>query len=63
MSTDLDRFRNTTDAYFSTIHSLRNTYGADRVSLVVENGGSYCGLAASIMASARRTTVALSPPW
>lgn len=52
MSTDLDRFRNTTDAYFTTIHSLRNTYGADMVGLIVENGGAYCGLASTIMATA-----------
>ena len=52
MSTDLDRFRNTTDAYFSTIHTLRNTYGADMVGLIVENGGAYCGLASTIMATA-----------
>ncbi len=38
--TDLNRFRNTTDAYFSTIHTLRNTYGADMVGLIVENGGA-----------------------
>ena len=29
----------------ATVASLRNTYGADVVQLVVENGGGYCGLA------------------
>jgi hypothetical protein len=52
MSTDLSRFRGTTDAYFTTIHSLRNTYAADMVGLIVENGGAYCGLASTIMATA-----------
>jgi hypothetical protein len=28
----------------STVASLRNTYGADMVSLIVENGGAYCGI-------------------
>ncbi|RJP49392.1 MAG: DUF1080 domain-containing protein [Anaerolineaceae bacterium] len=52
LNTDLTRFRNTTDAYFTSIHSLRNTYGADMVGLIVENGGAYCGLASTIMATA-----------
>jgi hypothetical protein len=52
MGTDLSRLTNTTDTYFSTIHTLRNTYGADMVGLIVENGGSYCGLANAIMATA-----------
>ncbi|MBI5824998.1 MAG: hypothetical protein HZB18_13290 [Chloroflexi bacterium] len=52
MSTDLSRFMGTADAYFTTIHSLRNTYAADMVGLVVANGGAYCGLASSIMATA-----------
>lgn len=52
LDTDLTRFRNTTDTYFSTIHTLRNTYGADMVGLIVENGGPYCGLASAIMATA-----------
>ena len=28
----------------STVASLRNTYAADMVSLIVNNGGSYCGI-------------------
>ena len=51
LNTDLTRLRNTTDAYFTTVHSLRNTYGADMVGLIVENGGAYCGLASAIMAT------------
>lgn len=52
MSTDLTRFRNNGDGYFDSIHTLRNTYGADMVGLIVENGGAYCGLASTIMATA-----------
>ena len=51
LGTDLSRLTNTTDAYFSNVHSLRNTYGADMVGLIVENGGAYCGLANAIMAT------------
>jgi hypothetical protein len=52
LNTDLARFRGVGDGYFETIHSLRNTYGADMVGLIVENGGSYCGLASAIYATA-----------
>lgn len=52
LETDLTRFRNNGDGYFDSIHTLRNTYGADMVALIVENGGAYCGLASAIMASA-----------
>jgi len=52
IGTDLARLVGTSDTYFTTVHSLRNTYGADMVSLVVENGGGYCGLANAIMATA-----------
>ncbi len=52
MSTDLNRMINTSDGYMDNVHSLRNIYGADMVSLVVENGGGYCGLASSIKANA-----------
>ncbi len=49
---DLSRLQSAGDGYFDTIHSLRNTYGADMVGLIVENGGGYCGLAYAILASA-----------
>lgn len=52
MGIDLPRFMGTADAYFTTIHSLRNTYAADMVGLIVADGGAYCGLASSIMATA-----------
>lgn len=52
LSTDLTRFRGTSDGYFDSVHGLRNTYGADMVGLIVENGGAYCGLASAIMATA-----------
>lgn len=52
MSTDLTRFRTNGDGFFDTIHTLRNIYGADMLGLIVENGGAYCGLASTIMATA-----------
>jgi len=51
LSTDLIRLQGNGDGYFDSIHSLRNTYGADMVALIVENGDA-CGLAYTILASA-----------
>jgi hypothetical protein len=34
-----------TDGYMDNVHTLRNTYKADLVSLFVANGGAYCGMA------------------
>ena len=45
MNTDLSRIRSTSDGYLDGVHSLRNTYTADVVSFITNNGGSYCGLA------------------
>jgi hypothetical protein len=44
MGTDLSRLRGTSDGYMDNIHGLRNTYGADTVTLIVE-GANYCGIA------------------
>ena len=44
MTTDLGRLRNTGDGYMDELHALRNTYGADLVSLI-ENDPQYCGIA------------------
>lgn len=52
MSTDLSRLRSTNDGYMDEVHTWRNTYAADMVTLFVNNGGSYCGLASAIMANA-----------
>ncbi|HOZ37803.1 MAG TPA: M12 family metallo-peptidase [Anaerolineaceae bacterium] len=52
ISTDLSRLISTNDGYMDEVHGLRNTYAADMVTLWVEDGGSYCGLASSIMANA-----------
>lgn len=41
--TDLTRLTNTSDGYLDVAHSLRDTYHADLVSLVVQAGG--CGIA------------------
>lgn len=51
LDTDLSRLVNSSDAYFTTIHSLRNTYAADMVGLIVANGDG-CGLANDILATA-----------
>jgi hypothetical protein len=45
MGTDLSRLRATADGYMDNVHTLRNTYKADLVSLFVANGGSACGIA------------------
>ena len=43
---DLDRITATSDGYLDTVHTLRNTYKADMVSLLTETPGSpYCGIA------------------
>lgn len=42
-STELSRLRSTNDGFMDSVHTLRNQYGADVVSLVVE-GGDACGI-------------------
>ncbi len=42
--TDLNRLTTAGDGYMDNVPTLRNTYGADLVSLFIENG-QYCGLA------------------
>jgi peptidyl-Asp metalloendopeptidase len=42
--TDLSRLTSATDGYMDEVATLRNTYGADLVSLFIENT-SYCGIA------------------
>lgn len=49
---DLDRFMTNGDGYFDTVHALRDTYAVDMLSLIVNNGGAYCGLAAAVQATA-----------
>lgn len=49
---DVTRLAGTTDGYMDNVHALRNTYAADMVGLIVENGGGYCGVASAIMADA-----------
>lgn len=50
--TDVTRLTATADGFIDQIHTLRNTYAADMVGLIVENGGGYCGVAKTIMATA-----------
>jgi len=52
LGTDVSRLTGTSDGYMDNVHSLRNTYAADMVGLIVENGGDYCGMANRIMATA-----------
>jgi hypothetical protein len=42
--TDLNRLTGTADGYMDDVHALRNTYGADLVSLIVESS-QFCGIA------------------
>lgn len=42
--TDLNRLTNPNDGIIDTVHALRNTYGADMVSMWINNT-EYCGLA------------------
>ena len=44
MNTDLSRLRGTADGYMDGLHALRDSYGADVVSLI-ENEPQYCGIA------------------
>ncbi len=50
-STDLSRFRGTTDGYMDTYHATRNTVAADVMMLLINNSSS-CGLASGIGSSA-----------
>jgi hypothetical protein len=45
IQTDRNRLQNKTDGYMDNVHALRDTYGADMVTLWVANGGGYCGIA------------------
>jgi hypothetical protein len=44
IDTDLARLQNPSDGYLDEVHTLRNTYGADIVSLWVADGGGFCGI-------------------
>lgn len=51
MSTDLSRFRGTSDGYMDGVHATRNSVAADVMMLVV-NDSSSCGLASGIGSTA-----------
>lgn len=51
MSTDLSRFRSTTDGYMDGIHATRDANAAD-VGVLVNNDASSCGLASGIGSTA-----------
>jgi hypothetical protein len=50
-STDLSRFRGTTDGFMDNIHTARNTQAADVAMLIINNSSS-CGLASGIGSTA-----------
>ncbi len=50
-STDLARFRSTSDGYMDSIHTSRNNTAAD-VGVLLINNSSYCGLASGIGSTA-----------
>lgn len=50
-STDLSRYRSTSDGYMDGIHTTRDSVGAD-VGLLVINNTQYCGLASGIGSTA-----------
>ena len=50
-STDLSRFRGTSDGYMDSIHATRNSTAAD-VGVLIINNSSSCGLASGIGSSA-----------
>lgn len=50
-STDLSRYRSTTDSYMTAIHTTRNSSTADVAVLLINNSSS-CGLASGIGSSA-----------
>jgi hypothetical protein len=53
ISTDVARLAGTADGFMDNVHALRNAYGADMVSLIVENAGAgLCGIADAIKATA-----------
>ena len=45
IGTDLSNLKNPFDGYMDNVHALRDTHHADVVSLIVDNGGAYCGVA------------------
>jgi Metallo-peptidase family M12 len=51
ISTDVSRLKNPSDGYMDEVHTWRNQYNADMVTLIVENGGAYCGIAYAIMST------------
>lgn len=59
-STDLSRYRSSTDSYMTNIHTTRNSVAAD-VGVLVINNSSSCGLASGIGSSA--TTAFAAAHW
>jgi hypothetical protein len=45
IETDLDRLEETNDGFLDEVHRLRDQNAADLVALIVDDGGSWCGIA------------------
>jgi hypothetical protein len=59
IDTDLTRLRSNTDGIMDQVHQLREQHKADLVALIVDNGGSSCGIA-YVMANGPRASFASS---
>ena len=59
-STDLSRYRGTTDGFMDSVHTTRNSVAAD-VGVLVINNASSCGLASSIGSTA--STAFVTAHW
>jgi hypothetical protein len=57
-TTDLSRYRSTTDSYMTEIHTTRNSSAAD-VAVLLINNTQYCGLASGIGSTASTAFVAV----
>ena len=44
-TTDLSRFRSTTNRHMTEVHGDRNLYGADLMCLIIEQSSQFCGVA------------------
>jgi hypothetical protein len=44
INTDLTRLQDGADTFIDNVPTLRNTFAADHVVLITENGGGFCGL-------------------
>lgn len=43
-STDLSRFRSTSDGFMDEVHAARTAYGADLMALIINQSSAFCGV-------------------